>query len=319
MANSSPPSRAIRSLSGPALAQAVATSFSSASPIAWPSVSLTVLKPSRSMNSTQMLRPQRRMAAERLLQLLAEQQPVAEAGQDVVVGQIAVMRLGLLALRDLALQLRLAATRLAVRSWTRARVPAFIGAALAATRAIRLGPLALDLAVDARQRDLEIDRLGDVVVGAASSADTTSSLWLLAVTMITGQRAGECVPRMWRSTSMPSISGIITSSRTRSKGCVASRASASPAIGLDDVKAPTLEAPREDDAIVLDVVDDQQARRSLRLRASRAPCGRATQRQGASWPQIAIGGTRRAPAARHASSCWPAAALLGAHRPARAR
>ena len=57
--NSSPPSRARRSVSRSAAVSAALTLFSSSSPIRWPSVSLTFLKRSRSMNSTPTRRPLR--------------------------------------------------------------------------------------------------------------------------------------------------------------------------------------------------------------------------------------------------------------------
>ena len=50
--NSSPPRRASRSVSRSAPDSAAVTVFSSSSPMRWPSVSLTFLKRSRSMNST---------------------------------------------------------------------------------------------------------------------------------------------------------------------------------------------------------------------------------------------------------------------------
>ena len=52
MANSSPPSRAMRSSSRTRVEIRLVTDTSSSSPAAWPSVSLTILKSSRSMNRT---------------------------------------------------------------------------------------------------------------------------------------------------------------------------------------------------------------------------------------------------------------------------
>ena len=61
--NSSPPRRASRSVSRSAADSARVTCFSSSSPMRWPSVSLTFLKRSRSMNSTPTRRPERRACA----------------------------------------------------------------------------------------------------------------------------------------------------------------------------------------------------------------------------------------------------------------
>src|ERR1700677_2508710 len=52
IANSSPPRRATRSLSRTLSINRLATHFSKPSPVEWPSVSLMLLKPSRSTNST---------------------------------------------------------------------------------------------------------------------------------------------------------------------------------------------------------------------------------------------------------------------------
>ncbi len=57
--NSSPPMRATVSPARTLERRRAATSLSTRSPTAWPSVSLTGLKPSRSMNSTTILPPSR--------------------------------------------------------------------------------------------------------------------------------------------------------------------------------------------------------------------------------------------------------------------
>ena len=90
----------------------------------------------------------------------------------------------------------------------------------------RIGAARRHLRADPRLRDGEVDRLGDVVVGAGSSASTTSSQLSLAVTMMTGSSETERSRRSCRSVSMPSMPGIITSSSTRSTRCAAAISSA---------------------------------------------------------------------------------------------
>src|SRR5207244_2362448 len=58
--NSSPPSRATKSLARRTVRSRRATSTSSPSPISWPCASLICLKPSRSMNTPASLAPRRR-------------------------------------------------------------------------------------------------------------------------------------------------------------------------------------------------------------------------------------------------------------------
>ena len=83
-ANSSPPSRAAVSPRARNEAAAASSSTSSWSPVAWPKLSLTFLKSSRSMNSTVTGRAAAPRAHERVLQPLREQHAVGEVGERVV-------------------------------------------------------------------------------------------------------------------------------------------------------------------------------------------------------------------------------------------
>src|SRR5467141_1395143 len=74
--NSSPPSRATKSLARRTVRSRRATSISSPSPISWPCASLICLKPSRSMNTPASLAPRRREAG-----------AVGQAGQRIAVGE----------------------------------------------------------------------------------------------------------------------------------------------------------------------------------------------------------------------------------------
>ena len=75
---------------------------STRSPAAWPNVSLTVLKSSRSRNSTASGRLSVASAAERVFDAITEQRPVREVGDRVVEGLIGELLLELLALGDVA-------------------------------------------------------------------------------------------------------------------------------------------------------------------------------------------------------------------------
>ena len=84
IANSSPPSRATRSVDRTRLEMRSVTATSSASPAAWPSVSLTTLKSSRSMNRTAVTRSAsllRRRRFEDALEAELEHPPIGRAGQ----------------------------------------------------------------------------------------------------------------------------------------------------------------------------------------------------------------------------------------------
>ena len=70
------------SLAPTQLCSRAATSTSRASPVAWPKLSLTVLKSSRSMNSTAPHRP--RCSSMASLRLVAEQRAVGQPGQRIV-------------------------------------------------------------------------------------------------------------------------------------------------------------------------------------------------------------------------------------------
>ena len=100
--NSSPPRRATVSLSRTQPRSRGATSFSSRSPIAWPSVSLISLKRSRSRNSTASSVRPRSARAHGALQAVAQQRAVGQAGQRVVVRHARAALLGPLALGDVA-------------------------------------------------------------------------------------------------------------------------------------------------------------------------------------------------------------------------
>ena len=66
---------------------------SSSSPAWWPMVSLTALKPSRSMKSTAVPRSVARRPAERLADALGEQGAVGQVGERVVLGVVLQLRL----------------------------------------------------------------------------------------------------------------------------------------------------------------------------------------------------------------------------------
>ena len=91
-ANSSPPSRAARSSLRMQLLIRSATAASSRSPAAWPSVSLTTLKSSRSRNRTART-PAVGQFGQVAIDLLGEHRPVREPGQRVVIGLVAKLLL----------------------------------------------------------------------------------------------------------------------------------------------------------------------------------------------------------------------------------
>ena len=72
---------------------------SSSSPAAWPSESLTSLKPSRPMWSSATPAPVAPRARQRELEVLLEQRPVGQRGERVVVGEVGDLLLGAAALR----------------------------------------------------------------------------------------------------------------------------------------------------------------------------------------------------------------------------
>ena len=82
-----------------------------------------------------------------------------------------------------------------------------------------LQPLDAEHRIDARFELGEVDRLGDVVVGARlESFDLDSRSSSSAVCMMIGMNGRDGFPLTRRATSMPSICGIMTSSRIRSGG-----------------------------------------------------------------------------------------------------
>jgi hypothetical protein len=83
-ANSSPPSRAAVSPARRQLVSRSLTIISSASPAEWPRLSLTVLKSSRSMNSTASCPPCAASRVAGVIDPVAEQRLVGESGQRVV-------------------------------------------------------------------------------------------------------------------------------------------------------------------------------------------------------------------------------------------
>ena len=90
-ANSSPPSRATRSPSRTSPVIRSVTATRSASPAAWPSVSLTTLKSSRSRNRTAVTPSAGRAGRSRLedpLERQLEHPPVGRPGQRVALGQV---------------------------------------------------------------------------------------------------------------------------------------------------------------------------------------------------------------------------------------
>ena len=91
-ANSSPPKRAMVSDGRTHSHSRSATAISSSSPTAWPSVSLTVLKSSRSTNSTA---TEGSGSRERLLDPVDEQRAVGQVGERVVEGLVLELALEL--------------------------------------------------------------------------------------------------------------------------------------------------------------------------------------------------------------------------------
>ena len=100
-ANSSPPRRAISSCGRTHERRRSATATSSSSPTAWPSVSLTVLKSSTSMNRTA---SSSRRGVERLAHAGDEQRAVGQVGQRVVEGLVAELLLEVLQAGDRLLE-----------------------------------------------------------------------------------------------------------------------------------------------------------------------------------------------------------------------
>ena len=94
--NSSPPMRATVSSSRRLARRRAAISTSSLSPTAWPRLSLMRLKRSRSTNITASRQRRRAAWSELDLQAVVEQAAVGQAGERVVIGEVADARLGLL-------------------------------------------------------------------------------------------------------------------------------------------------------------------------------------------------------------------------------
>ena len=101
-ANSSPPSRAHVSSGRRQLSSRRATSISSSSPAAWPRLSLTVLKSSRSTKRTANRFWRRTPAVERVADAVGEERAVREPGQRVVERLVAELRLEPPALGDVS-------------------------------------------------------------------------------------------------------------------------------------------------------------------------------------------------------------------------
>jgi hypothetical protein len=102
-------------------------------------------------------------SGERVIELLAEQHAVRQAGQGVVVCEVPDALLGALPVRHLQLetpveieQLRDPVLELGIR----------LGKRLVRGQSRLLGPLQAELRPGPRESDREVDRLGDVVVGA---------------------------------------------------------------------------------------------------------------------------------------------------------
>ena len=87
--NSSPPRRAIVSLGAQAARRRWPTCTSSWSPAAWPRLSLTTLKRSRSMNSTASSWPQVFAAGQGVGDAVEEQRPIGQPGERIVEGAVA--------------------------------------------------------------------------------------------------------------------------------------------------------------------------------------------------------------------------------------
>ena len=92
--NSSPPRRPIWPLSPITLVSRWATCFSSASPIGWPSVSLTFLKRSRSIRNRAQPPAAPLLVLQRLVERAAHQHPVGQAGQRIIFGEAVDLVLG---------------------------------------------------------------------------------------------------------------------------------------------------------------------------------------------------------------------------------
>ena len=92
--NSSPPWRATMSRAADGLAQPRRDLVRSSSPAAWPRLSLTSLKSSRSTKSTATPRPVALGPRERDVEVLAEHGAVGQAGERVVVGEVRELLLG---------------------------------------------------------------------------------------------------------------------------------------------------------------------------------------------------------------------------------
>ena len=95
IANSSPPMRPTVPLAATSSTSRLATARSTASPLGWPKVSLTGLKPSRSRNMIAHGTLPRGRAAQRFAEQLADAAAVGQAGQHVDVGEVgqALLRL----------------------------------------------------------------------------------------------------------------------------------------------------------------------------------------------------------------------------------
>ena len=136
----------------------------------------------------------------------------------------------------------------------------FIGLAqlIVHLRDLLFGALAADLGVDARQRDGEVDRLGDIIVGAKFERIDDIGAFGFGRHHDDGQRRRGSLA----ANSLEGLDSVDTRhhdvEKDQIEGVLFDQFDGGEAdFGLHDVEATALKTPRQDRPIVADIVDDK--------------------------------------------------------------
>ena len=218
---------------------------------------------------------------QRALAHLAETDAVAKPGQRVVIRKILRLRVGLLSPLDFQLQALIDLGELA-RAFLYAPLEILVHRAERRLRPSKfgVGALALDLSLDAGQSDREIHRLGHIIV--RPGIESVDDIFARVVGGAHDHR--ERIHRPFLTDLPENFHAVHVGHVDVEKNDVEFMAfdvleRLSPAIRFGHPVAPPHEASAQDDAVVLDVVDDKQTHRFVVVRKRLRPMGRVEARR----------------------------------------